>query len=496
VPTREAVRAEIARRRLAEFVRQAWAVVHPTRPLEWAWYLDAKCEHLEAVTRGHIRRLVITEPPNTLKSFVSAVCWPAWEWATDPALRWLYGANDGPLATRDALAMRALVESDWYTRNYRRDWGLAADQDVKTWFNTTRGGHRISYSVSGKVTGKKGDRLVLDDPNDARRVRSAADREAVVRWHDDAFSGRMADERSTPEVVIGQRLHADDLIGHLLRRGGWVELRLPEEFDPARRTVTPIFSDPRTDPGELLRPARFGPAQVAERVGVLGSAGFQAQHNQNPQAGVGKFFDRTRTRLLPAVPVGTVAVRYWDTAATKGEASANTAGVLLGKTPAGRYVVLDCVAGNWTPAERDAAMLQTAAADRRRAGVRVVRTYIERPGGFGAESVDAQIRLLAGYAVEPNRVNASDGSKEDRARPLSAQWEVGNVDVLDGPWAEAFLAELDEFPGGRRVDRCDAAAGAFNKLCDGANFTTGDLPDPAAGGPTELDRLAAAGAFG
>src|SRR5207244_3760871 len=140
--------------------------LNPGRRLHWGWYLQAIGDHLQAVTRGLIRKLVISLPPNTLKSFIVSVCWPAWQWASDPSVRFLVAANDGPLATRDALAMRTLVESEWYTEHYRSagsfagEWGLADDQDEKTWFATTRGGHRISYSVNARVTGKKGDVLI------------------------------------------------------------------------------------------------------------------------------------------------------------------------------------------------------------------------------------------------------------------------------------------------------------------------------------------------
>src|SRR4029453_106693 len=112
-------------------------------------------------------------------------------------------ANDGPLATRDALAMRGIVESDWYAEHYRAPgsaagaWGVADDQDEKTWFATTRGGHRISYSVNARVTGKKGDVLVVDDANDARKVHSKAERESGVRWHGAPFSGRGAGGRTS-----------------------------------------------------------------------------------------------------------------------------------------------------------------------------------------------------------------------------------------------------------------------------------------------------------
>jgi len=183
----------------------------------------------------------------------------------------------------------------------------------------------------------------------------------------------------------------------------------------------------------------------------------------------GKFFDRLRANVVPSVPTGTVAVRYWDTAATKGSASANTAGVLMGRTPTGRYVVIDCAAVNGTPAERKSLMKQVSAADRRRTGCSILGTWIEQPAGFGTESVESDIKDLAGFAVQANKVGSSDGSKEERAKPLSAQWEVGNVDVVDGEWTEAYLAEMDAFPNGSKKDRVDASAGAFNKVSGGGS---------------------------
>jgi predicted phage terminase large subunit-like protein len=436
----------------------------------WGCYLQAICEHLQAVREGRLRRLAITLPPNTLKSFLVSIAWPAWIWATDPSVRFLVASNDGPLATRDALAMRTLVESDWYAEHYRSVeshagvWEIAEDQDVKTWFNTTRGGHRISYSVNARITGKKGDILIVDDANDARKVHSAAEREIVIRWHDDAFSGRMADERTTPEVIVGQRTHNDDLIGHCLKKPGWVELRLPEEFDPAKRCETPVgFADPRTMRGELLRPERFGLTEVADRVAVLGSAGFASQHNQDPRAATGKMFDRAKVRIIPDVPAGISAIRYWDTAASTSESACHTAGVLIGRGPTGRFAILDVVRGRWTPGERNETIKTTAHLDRQRQSVRMIETWIEQePGGAGLEAVQRLIGdYLAGFNAKADKVT---GDKTERAKPLSAQWEVGNVDLVDAPWNESYLVEMDEFPGGRQKDQVDASSGAFNKL--------------------------------
>jgi predicted phage terminase large subunit-like protein len=281
------------------------------------------------------------------------------------------------------------------------------------------------------------------------------------------LSGVWMDEAS----ICGQASY-EVLIGRL--REGGEQGGLSATFTPKGKThwTYEVFGKGRPD--TALFHARtdqnpFLPAGFADRLRLQYPSELAAQELGGEfVTGGGVFFDRSKAPVLPAVPVGTAAVRYWDTAATKGVSSANTAGVLMGRDPGGRFVVCDCVAGSWTPAERNEVIRQTCAADRRRPGVRVLRTYVERPSGFGAESVEALIRFLAGYSVEADPVNPADGSKQDRAIPLRAQWEVGNVGVLDADWAEAFLSELEGFPHGKRKDRVDAAAGAFNKLAGGS----------------------------
>jgi phage terminase large subunit-like protein len=288
----------MARRSLAEFVRQAWGVLNPGRPLQWFPFLTGICSCLEAVSRGEpwARRLLVTQPPNTLKSTIVSVCWPAWVWISVPQTRWLFAASDGPLATRDAVGMRDLILSNWYRDSFRPAWYLKSDQDQKTWFSTTAGGHRISYSVGARVVGRKGDVLVIDDANDAKKAMSGVDRQGVIDWFDFAFSGRITDERTSPVVSAGQRVHTGDLIGHLKRKGGWTELRLAEEFDPAKRCTTPVWSDPRTTAGEWLRPGRFGPAEKADRLKALGPLGYKSQHLQDPDESDGRHFKESDLR--------------------------------------------------------------------------------------------------------------------------------------------------------------------------------------------------------
>lgn len=280
----EQVQAERARRRLSAFLRQCWHVVEPSTPLVWGWHLDAICEHLEALAAGQIQNLIVTVPPGTTKSITASVVFPAWCWSRNPGLRFLTGSNTGDLSLRDAVAARRLIESDWYQSRWGDRVKMTGDQNVKSWYENTARGFRAAVSTGGAVTGRKGDVLILDDPNDANKVESELYRTEVNSWWDKAFYNRVNDHKTGCRLIVGQRLHHNDLIGHVLATSSeFVELRIPEEFRASRRTVTPLWSDPRTSEGELLRPQRFGPEQVEAAKRRLGPLGYAAQHGQEPE---------------------------------------------------------------------------------------------------------------------------------------------------------------------------------------------------------------------
>lgn len=160
--------------------------------------------------------------------------------------------------------------------------------------------------------------------------------------------------------------------------------------------------------------------------------------------------------------VGGELVRAWDKAgsATDGDWSA---GVLMLRYE-GTYYVVDVIRGRWRPKERNDVIYQTAQADVGAWGRRVRLVIEQEPGNGGAESAAVSAVELAEFGPEFVRP-ATEGSKEVRARPLSAQAEARNVRVLNRPWAAAFLEELENFPSpGWHDDQVDGAAYAFNKL--------------------------------
>src|SRR5262245_56294865 len=105
-----ALQDELLRRKsrvsLRVFVECAWRILEPTTNFQPNWHIDLICEHLEAVTAGEIRRLVINIPPRYMKSLLTSVLWPCWEWIQRPSTRWLFVSFAESLANRHALDRR------------------------------------------------------------------------------------------------------------------------------------------------------------------------------------------------------------------------------------------------------------------------------------------------------------------------------------------------------------------------------------------------------
>jgi len=457
LPTLDEIRAEQASRHLYEFMRQAWHIVEPARPFIDAWHLRAICAHLEAVTDGHIRKLLINIPPGHAKSLAVSVFWPCWEWTRHPERRWLYSSYALSLSVRDSVKCRRIIESPWYRARWGHVFRLRDDQNAKLKFENDQTGYRLSTSVGGAVTGERGDRVVVDDPHNMLEVESDVRRQEALTWWDEAMSTRLNDYHTGAHVIVMQRLHADDLAGHVLEQGGYEHLRLPTEYDPATTKTTGIgFCDPRTIEGELLCPALFGPEQNVDAKIRLGSYGYAGQHGQTPSPRTGGMIPIDRLTIVEVAPVGAQRVRYWDKAGTQG-GGAYSAGVKIARGFDGVYYIEDVVRGQWAAEARNAIMRQTAQTD----GVGVVVWQEQEPGSGGKESAEISVKLLAGYAIYTERVT---GDKETRATPFAAQVQAGNVRLVTGDWVRAFLDEARDFPASKYKDQIDAAGGAFNKL--------------------------------
>ena len=449
-----AIEREFCARKLVNFIRRAWPVVEPGTRYVHGWHIDAIAAHLEAVTAGEINRLLINVPPGTMKSLAVGVLWPAWEWGprAQPQLRYVGAAHAQDLAVRDNMRMRRLVKSEWYQRLW--PLGLAADQDAKLKFENAATGFRAAVAATA-MTGHRGDRVLFDDPHSVEGALSDVQRNAVLRVFSETVTTRTNDPERSAIVVVMQRLHENDVAGHILSQElGYEHLCLPMRFEPERRCITSIgFVDPRTEEGELLFPERF-PEHVVERdEKALGSSAAAGQFQQRPTPRGGGMFPIDRFTIVDARPAQSeiaASIRYWDKAGTdgtkvrgrradRGRADAQAEGrALLHR----RLPVRPLGGARARAADQGSRRESTAGA---------IRIYVEQePGSGGKESAEATIRNLAGWSVYADRPT---GDKETRATPYAAQVQGGNVWLLRASWNLPFIARASGFPGraGRRT---------------------------------------------
>lgn len=504
---------------LRAFIRAAWPLIEPATRYRSNWHIDAICEHLEAVYAREITRLLINIPPRTMKSSTVTVLAPAWRWATAPHERFLTLSYGSELATRDAVKTRRIISSSWYRARFGNAFSLTTDQNVKTRYENDRTGHRISSSVGGLGTGEGGDVIIIDDPHKADEIGSDTQRAAVIDWHDGTISTRFNDPLTGVEIVVMQRLHEEDLAGHLIEQGGWHHLCLPMEYEPQHPFVCPreitllsgrvLPGDPRTTAGELLwdgheieweakrsrwrKPvdkalaptARFARAAVDRLKRTLGSYRAAGQLQQRPAPAEGGILKRAWWRYYrPAeqpdgsedwahLPRFGRLIQYWDTALKEKTTSDYTVGTLWGIAGADRYLLRE-VRGQWNLPETKTQLEVLYAWGRERWPVIGQAIYVGNSAN-GPEVVSQLRHRIPG--IVPVSEGAG-GDKVQRAHAASPQLEAGNVYVpgagtlqadgmmgpdteLTPPWVQDYILEHSSFPNAAHDDRVDCTTGAL-----------------------------------
>lgn len=423
---------------------------------------------------GLRNRLLINVPPGSMKSLIVSVFWQAWVWGPCglPHLRILTTAFSDIPVTRDNYKFQVLISCDWFQTH----WSVELPRLAGGRIVNKSMGERLSAPMAN-VTGVRGDIFAFDDPHSTTSAESDVQRAGTITQFREGILNRINDPEASIIVVIMQRLHANDVSGVILRElHGWIHLMLPMEFEPERRCVTPIFTDPRTYEGELLDYNRWTQETWDQFKRDTTAYAFAGQYQQRPTSREGNMFKRAwfADKRIRVAPYGTVWVRHWDLAATAANRAANpaavgggarTAGVKMGRTPDGRFIVADSkLLREEGSVVKDT--IKTTAQGEKNTEV----SLPQDPGQAGKVQKMDFIRFLAGFRVH---VEPETGEKADRARPFADQCEGGNVYILDPSldtdqpppaWIEPWLDELCEFPTGKLKDQVDACSGAFGRL--------------------------------
>jgi predicted phage terminase large subunit-like protein len=447
---------EKIRRSLLECIKHFWPVLEPGNPFVSNWHIEAICEHLEAVYRRDIRDLLINMPPRHMKSLTVSVFWPIWVWIQEPEFRWLTASYALQLAIRDTRKSRRVIESDEFKELFGHEFHLVSDQNVKSNYENNHSGYRIAVSVNSAVTGEGGDGIILDDAHNVMDAQSDVERQNAINWWFDAMSTRVNDPQRIIRVVVGQRIHENDLYGELIERGYFEHLNLPAEYEGDDRYTKIGWQDPREEDGELLFPARYGPDELDNHERDLGQYGYAGQFQQRPAPAAGGLFKNTDWRFYFDPPDRFDGViQSWDMAFKKTAESSYVCGQVWGWVAEKRYLLallrqrMDFNESIDAVIEWDRLFPLTS------------RTLIEEAANGIAVINSLQAKIPKIEAVQPL------GGKVARANAAAPMQRAGTVYLphpSTAPWVESFMDETSKFPNAKFSDQVDAMTQALTSI--------------------------------
>lgn len=495
-----AIDKQLCERSLTEFIKRAWHVVEPSRVYCHNWHIDYTCEHLEAISRGVIlpnstfyNRLLINIPPGTMKSLTVSVFWPAWEWGPfgRPDLRIVSTSYSEDRARSDNIRMRDLVTSEWYQERWGDSFELV--KNGEEFFSNNKKGWRRARPFS-KLTGDRGDRVIIDDPHSTEMAESDADRKRTTRIFKESVPTRLNDPEQSAIVVVMQRLHEEDVSGVILEGEGFSgvydHIMLPMRFDPNRKCITKLgHEDPREEDGELLMPDRF-PLEVVNRdESALGPFATAGQMQQEPTPRGGGIIKDQWWQLWPSrqYPKFDYVVATLDTAYTKKQENDPSAmslwGVFHGDSEEAITRTVDrygrAMETEFTLSDSNLAvpkiMLIYAWTERLELHD-LVKKVVDTCNRFGVNtlvieskasgiSVAQEIRRL--FRSENFGLRMYDPAGMDKiARVYSIQhlFSEGLIYAPDKAWAEKVIRQTMSFPKGKHDDLVDTVSMALRYL--------------------------------
>jgi predicted phage terminase large subunit-like protein len=491
-PTIRELKGELARRSYYQFFLQAWSILEPDTDLDDNWHIKYLCDLLqrevERIHKGEVRdkHYIINICPRSGKSYIVNIMLAPWIWINYPSFKIVNTSFSGDLSTKLCLDSRRLIYSEWYQSLWGSKFNITTDMNTKSWYENDERGYRKSTSTGAQITGSGADIIIVDDPQDPEKGESETERETVKRYYGKTLYSRLNNQQVGLKVVIQQRLHEDDLTGHLLSNDAdnYHHICIPVE-------ETEDISPPKLRDyyvNGLFCPVRFPRVVLneAKRPTNLGSYGFSGQMLQKPSPPEGGTFKRYWWNYWKPsgvdVPVITVKdengkLRYpkivdlpgefqqvvdsWDFALDGNLTSDDVAGSKWSKIDANKYLlgaIVDKL--NYPDSKKALKELYYNRSD-------TSAVLIERAANGPAVKSDLENEIPGIIDIPTGKLSKEEKVKYSDTVPYASQVEAGNI-FLPHPalhqWVNDWIEEHALFPKGAQDGRVDSGRQAVNYL--------------------------------
>lgn len=449
-----------------QFFIDSFPVITNGENLETNWHIEYLCNVLQseyerwASGLEKSKDIIINVPPRTLKSSVASVAFPAWCWINSPSMKFIGSSYSSTLSIGLNSKTRRLIESNWYRSQF--DVKLTDDQNAKGHFDLSDGGFRKATSTGGSITGDGGDCIIIDDPLNPVESNSKVQREEANEHFDNTLSTRLNDQKYGFFVVIMQRLHQNDLTGHLIKREPekWEHICLPAEKSNQVRPIE--LSEKYVD--ELLFPQRLNKSVLSDLRVRLGSYNYAGQFKQLPADPEGGILKRAWFKIISYLEfiqvceinrLTPVWEFYLDTAYTEDKANDPTA-ILCACEILGTLYVKHVSTRHLEFPELIKYIAEYVGAQGYTTRSRI---YVE-PKASGKSIVQQLKKSSTLNIIE------SDPPREDkvtRVTSISAITEAGRIVLIEGNWNDSYLDEICNFPKAEHDDQVDVTVMAAVK---------------------------------
>jgi len=444
----------------ASFIERCFRHLHPQSEYLPNWHIEAMAAKLDACRRGKLLRLIINVPPRYLKSLCASVALPAWILGRDPSAQILCVSYAQDLADKLARDCLLVMQADWYRELFPQT-RLSKMRLAVSEFTTTRQGFRKATSVDGVLTGRGADFIIIDDPLKPEEALSDTQRNKVNTWFGNTLYSRQNDKGRGCIILIMQRLHEGDLVGHVIQQESWDLLCLPAiAQEDEEHVIETMFGTERIvrKAGEPLHVERES-LEVLNRIKqTMGTYDFAGQYLQAPAPLEGGIVKRKWFKFYDAEEQPEEfdrIIQSWDTASKATELANYSVCTTWGLKGKQIYLL------NVYRKQLDFPGLVRAAEDlSRQFGAEVV---LVEEAASGIQLVQ-QLKTKGIYGVKAVK---PEGDKVMRLHAQSTAIENGfAVLPREACWLEEYLHELTTFPRSKHSDQVDSTSQALAWISD------------------------------